>query len=129
MVGCGVLMLAMFAYAFWISARHRIAKPRWFLKVALWSLPLPWIASEAGWFVAEYGRQPWAIAEILPVHTAVSNLAISDVVISLVGITLFYGVMFWAAMYLMIKFAKKGPGEPSETDVEVASLELPQETR
>ncbi|MCZ8499020.1 cytochrome ubiquinol oxidase subunit I [Vibrio lentus] len=34
---------------------------------ALWSIPLPWVAIEAGWFVAEYGRQPWAVGEILPV--------------------------------------------------------------
>lgn len=127
MVGCGFLMLAIFAYAFWISARHRITKPTWFLKTALISLPLPWIACEAGWFVAEYGRQPWAIAEILPLHTAVSNLAISDVVISLIAMTLFYTVMLIAAMYLMIKFAKKGPGESSEDDAKTQSLELPQE--
>jgi cytochrome d ubiquinol oxidase subunit I len=126
MVGCGFLMLAIFAYAFYISAKHRITKPTWFLKGALFALPLPWIACEAGWFVAEYGRQPWAIAEILPVHTAVSNLAVSDVVISLITMTLFYTVMLIAAMYLMIKFAKKGPGKnPDEPNTN--SLELTQE--
>jgi cytochrome d ubiquinol oxidase subunit I len=66
MVGAGFLMLAVFAYAFWASAKHRITKPRWFLRLAVFMLPVPWIASEAGWFVAEYGRQPWAIAEVLP---------------------------------------------------------------
>ncbi|MEE4108232.1 MAG: cytochrome ubiquinol oxidase subunit I [Halieaceae bacterium] len=109
MVGAGFLMLAVFAYAFWASAKHRITKPRWFLRLAVFMLPVPWIASEAGWFVAEYGRQPWAIAEVLPVHTAVSNLAISDIVISLVAVTLFYTAMFIVGMYLMIKFARKGP--------------------
>ncbi|EAR08773.1 cytochrome ubiquinol oxidase subunit I [Reinekea blandensis] len=117
MVGSGFFMLAVFAYAFWVSAKHRITKPRWFLKVALFTLPFPWIASEAGWFVAEYGRQPWAIAEILPLHTAVSNLAISDIVISLIGITLFYTLMFIAGMYLMIRFSKKGPySEATDAD-------------
>jgi cytochrome d ubiquinol oxidase subunit I len=109
MVGSGFFMLLVFGYAFWLSAKHQITKPKWFLRVAVFTLPFPWIASEAGWFVAEYGRQPWAIAEILPVHTAVSNLAISDVVISLIAITLFYTGMFIAGMYLMLKYSRKGP--------------------
>lgn len=109
MVAVGFVMLVVFAMAFWFSARHAIDKPKWLLKLAVFSLPLPWVASEAGWFVAEYGRQPWAIAEILPVHTAVSNLAVSDVVISLAGITLFYTAMFCAGFYLMLKYARKGP--------------------
>ncbi|WP_018276794.1 cytochrome ubiquinol oxidase subunit I [Teredinibacter turnerae] len=109
MVAAGFFMLLVFGLAFWYSARHAIDKPRWLLKLAFVSLPLPWVASEAGWFVAEYGRQPWAIAEILPVHTAVSNLAVSDVVISLAMITVFYTAMFIAGFYLMLKFARKGP--------------------
>lgn len=109
MVASGFFMLVVFAYAFILSTRHQIAKPKWFLKVALYSLPLPWIASEAGWFVAEYGRQPWAIAEVLPIHTAVSNLAVSDLVISLVAVGVFYTIMFVIGFWLMLKFARKGP--------------------
>ena len=109
MVGAGFLMLILFALAFWYSTKHQITKPRWLLKFALFSLPLPWIASEAGWFVAEFGRQPWSIAEVLPVHAAVSNLSVSDVVTTLVGYTLFYAVMFVIGFYLMQKFARKGP--------------------
>jgi len=109
MVGAGVAMLVLFILAFYYSTKHQITKPRWLLKAALWSLPLPWIASEAGWFVAEYGRQPWSIAEILPVHTSVSNLSVADVVITMVAYSAFYTVMFIAAFYLMQKFARKGP--------------------
>lgn len=111
MVGAGVAMLALFALAFYYSARHQITKPRWLLKAAVWSLPLPWIASEAGWFVAEYGRQPWSIAEILPVHVSVSNLAVTDVVITMIAYSAFYTLMFIAAFYLMQKYARKGPSE------------------
>ena len=75
MVLAGFLMLALFAAAFWYSTKHRITQPRWLLKSALYGLPLPWIACEAGWFVAEFGRQPWSIAEVLPVHVSVSNLS------------------------------------------------------
>ena len=113
MVASGFIMLALFICAFYFSTKHKITKPRWLLKASLYSLPLPWIASEAGWFVAEYGRQPWSIAEVLPVHASVSNLAVSDVVITLVAYSAFYTVMFIAAFYLMKKFAKKGPVPPS----------------
>ncbi|GAB2680208.1 cytochrome ubiquinol oxidase subunit I [Aliiglaciecola sp. 3_MG-2023] len=111
MVASGFAMLILFALAFYYSTKHQITKPRWLLKFALWSLPLPWIASEAGWFVAEYGRQPWSIAEILPVHASVSNLSVTDVVITIIAYTFFYAIMFIAAFYLMQKYAKKGPSE------------------
>ncbi len=114
MVVAGFLMLALFICAFYYSTKHQITKPRWLLKAALWSLPLPWIASEAGWFVAEYGRQPWSIAEVLPVHTAVSNLSVSDVVTTLVAYTLFYTAMFIIGFYLMKKYAKTGPVPPED---------------
>lgn len=111
MVASGFAMLILFACAFYYSTKHQITKPRWLLKAALWGLPLPWIASEAGWFVAEYGRQPWSIAEILPVHTAVSNLTEAEVLLTIVLYCAFYTVMFIVAFYLMQKFAKKGPTE------------------
>nr|WP_136252132.1 cytochrome ubiquinol oxidase subunit I [Ningiella ruwaisensis] len=109
MVASGFAMLVLFVCAFYYSTKHQITKPRWLLKAALWSLPLPWIASEAGWFVAEYGRQPWSIAEILPVHTAVSNLSVADVVTTMIAYSAFYTLMFIAAFYLMQKYACKGP--------------------
>ena len=125
MVASGFAMLVLFALAFYYSTKHQITKPRWLLKAALWSLPLPWIASEAGWFVAEYGRQPWSIAEILPVHTSLSNLSVSDVVITMVAYSSFYAVMFVAAFYLMQKYARKGPSatfaEQEEQALEEAS--------
>ena len=109
MVGCGFFMAFIFIYAFWLSAKHRMAKPRWFLHLTLWSLPLPWIACETGWFVAEYGRQPWSIAEILPTRLAASNLTVEQVWTSLVGIILFYTLLLIIEMYLMVRFSKQGP--------------------
>lgn len=114
MVVAGFLMLALFLAAFYYSTKHKITKPRWLLKAALFSLPLPWIASEAGWFVAEFGRQPWSIAEVLPVHAAVSNLSVAEVATTLIAYTAFYTVMFIIGFYLMKKFAKKGPVPPED---------------
>lgn len=124
MVVSGFLMLVLFICAFYYSTQHKITQPRWLLKSALWALPLPWIACEAGWFVAEYGRQPWSIAEVLPVHASASNLAISDIVITLIAYTLFYGVMFVISFYLMKKFAKKGPVPPKDEVQEDDALGL-----
>ncbi len=55
-------MLLLIGIAFYDSARHRIGQRKWLLKALLWGIPLPWIAIECGWFVAEYGRQPWTIS-------------------------------------------------------------------
>lgn len=109
MVGSGFLMLILFACAFWYSTKRTVKKPTWLLKFALFSLPLPWIASEAGWFIAEYGRQPWAIGEILPTHMAVSQLTTTDVWISLISIAVLYTLFVAIEMYLMVKYARLGP--------------------
>ena len=103
----GFIMLFVFAAAFYYSTKHQITKPKWLLKISLFSLPLPWIASEAGWFVAEFGRQPWSIAEVLPVHVSVSNLSVGQVWFTLIAYTSFYAVMFVIGFYLMKKYAKK----------------------
>lgn len=109
MVAMGVIMLVLFALAFYESARHRIGQKRWLLKFALIALPAPWIACEVGWFVAEYGRQPWTIAEVLPTHLSVSTLSAGDVMGSLFGFVFFYTVLLIAEMYLMIRYARRGP--------------------
>jgi cytochrome d ubiquinol oxidase subunit I len=59
--------------------------------------------------VAEYGRQPWSISEVLPVHMSVSSLGIAEVTTSLSAIMTLYLLLFIAEMYLMIRFARKGP--------------------
>ncbi|ELR67406.1 Cytochrome d ubiquinol oxidase subunit I [Photobacterium marinum] len=109
MVACGFLMLGIIGAAFIQSCRHKITEKQWVLKAALYGIPLPWIAVEAGWFVAEYGRQPWAVGEILPVSMAASNLAASDIITSMLAILGLYTVFLIAEMYLMIKFARLGP--------------------
>lgn len=109
MVASGFLMLGLFICAFWASARKNEEKKRWLLKWALFSLPLPWIAAQTGWLVAEHGRQPWSIAEVLPVHLSTSTISAADVWGSLLALLAFYSVLLVIEMYLMIKFARLGP--------------------
>lgn len=109
MVLCAVLMLFVIVMSFWSVLRGRIGQKNWLNRVALYSIPLPWIAVEAGWFVAEYGRQPWAIGEVLPTSIATSSLTAGDVLFSMALICGLYTLFLVAEMYLMFKFARLGP--------------------
>ncbi|MBM3632294.1 MAG: cytochrome bd-I ubiquinol oxidase subunit CydA [Alphaproteobacteria bacterium] len=109
MVGIGFTLIALFAMAFYICAKRRIEDNRWFLKIALLSLPLPWIASELGWIVAEHGRQPWAIEGILPTNLGVSSISSGQVWFSLIGFVVFYSLLAIVDVFLMIKYIRIGP--------------------
>ncbi len=111
MVLAALLMLALFIAAFWHAARGAFTEKRWLLKWALWTLPLPWLAAHAGWFVAEYGRQPWTVHGVLPTHLSASTLSVGDLYGSLAGFVGFYTLLLIAELYLMIKYAKQGPVE------------------
>ncbi|KFX06739.1 cytochrome d terminal oxidase subunit 1 [Pectobacterium betavasculorum] len=109
MVGCGILMLLIIGLSFWTVLRGKIGQKRWLHRIALYGIPLPWIAIEAGWFVAEYGRQPWAIGEILPTAVATSSLTAGDILFSMALICGLYTLFLVAEMYLMFKYARLGP--------------------
>jgi len=110
MVGLGFAMLLLFALAFWSTLKTECAARPWILRWAVWMLPAPWIASELGWFVAEYGRQPWTIYGVLPTHLSVSTLSVNSLYGSLAGFVGFYTLLLIVEVYLMQKFARQGPG-------------------
>ncbi|PIJ48757.1 cytochrome d terminal oxidase subunit 1 [Erwinia sp. OLTSP20] len=109
MVLCGMLILLIIGFSFWSVLRNRIGKNTFLLRCALYGIPLPWIAVESGWFVAEYGRQPWAIGEVLPTAVANSSLTTGDVLFSMFLICGLYTLFLVAELYLMFKFARLGP--------------------
>ncbi|MGA7296255.1 MAG: cytochrome ubiquinol oxidase subunit I [Rhodanobacteraceae bacterium] len=109
MVACGFYFIGLFAFAFWLASKRRLDQHRAFLKAALWSLPLPWLAAELGWVVAEYGRQPWAIEGVLPTALGVSSVSAGQVMLSLGGFVLFYTALAVVDAWLMLKFARRGP--------------------
>lgn len=109
MVSIGLFLILLYAYAFYLAARNQQDKHRPFLRLALWSLPLPWIATEFGWIIAEYGRQPWAIEGLLPTHLAASSLGAGEVWFSLGGFVLFYSALLIVDIYLMLKLVRMGP--------------------
>jgi cytochrome d ubiquinol oxidase subunit I len=117
MVGLGFFFIGFFAYGFYLSTRRCLDSHPRFLRLAFWSLPLPWIAAELGWFVAEHGRQPWSIEGVLPTFLAVSPIPVGNVVFSLCGFVLFYSVLAVIDVMLLRKYVRLGPprqpGEPS----------------
>ena len=109
MVGLGFYMLALIALSFYFCAKRVFDRKRWVLKVLLFSLPAPWIAIELGWFVAEYGRQPWTIGGVLPTFLSPSSLTAGDLIGSLIIIIALYTVFLIVEMYLMTKYVRLGP--------------------
>lgn len=103
------LLLLVMLIALVQTLRGKIDQHRWVLKMALWSLPLPWIAIEAGWFMTEFGRQPWAIQDILPTYSAHSALTTGQLAFSLIMIVGLYTLFLIAEVYLMQKYARLGP--------------------
>ena len=114
MVGFGFLFIAFMAYFFWMSSFGGERYPRWALIFAVCLIPAPWIAAEMGWFVAEFGRQPWTVDGVLPTALSASQLSVQDLLITLTGFVTFYSILFIIEMALMIKFIRKGPYQDAE---------------
>jgi cytochrome d ubiquinol oxidase subunit I len=114
MVGLGLWFLLVFGCAFYYLARRDVAPRRWLLHAALYSIPLPWVAAELGWYVAEAGRQPWTISGVLPTFlSASSGLTTADVARSLGAFLVFYASLLAIELFLMVKYARLGPSSLS----------------
>ena len=109
MVGLGFFFILLFTAAFLVSATQRFERYRAFLWVAFLALPLPWVAAELGWCVAEIGRQPWVIAGVLPTHLAASAIAGGTVLFSLIGFIVFYSTLAVIDVWLMTRYIRMGP--------------------
>ncbi len=112
MIALGVYFVLITLYG-WIR-RNRLTESPGLLKLMVLSIPLPYIAAEAGWVLAEVGRQPWIVYGLMRTSDAASPVAGSQVLISLVAFVLVYGVLGCLGFYLMAKHVVKGP-EPVTT--------------
>jgi cytochrome d ubiquinol oxidase subunit I len=110
MVGLGFAMILLTITAVVYSLRGTLELHPLFLKIILFSIPLPYIAGQLGWIVAEVGRQPWIVYGVLKTTHAVSqSISTLQVYASLIGFTMLYGGLDVVDIYLLSKFAKKGP--------------------
>jgi len=111
MVGLGLFFIVVFVYAFYLSSKRDYLRSPWFLRLLTYSLPLPWLAAELGWFVAEHGRQPWTIDGVLPTFLSASSLTGGQVLFTLAGFILFYSILAVVEVFLMVKYIRLGPAE------------------
>lgn len=109
MVACGFYFILLFAVGFYLSAKNKLHTTRWYHRMAFYSLPLPWVAAELGWVVAEYGRQPWVVQGVLPTFMGASSLSQGQVLTSLTGFVCFYTILAIVELYLMVKYIRLGP--------------------
>ena len=109
MVILGGYFILLFIIALIWSKKDKFADARWLQWASLWTIPLAYIAGQAGWIVAEVGRQPWAIQDILPTSASVSKLATSSVQTTFFLFLLLFTVLLIAEIGIMVKAIKKGP--------------------
>jgi cytochrome d ubiquinol oxidase subunit I len=108
MAGTGLLLIALFATAF-LLVTLRKHDTKWFLVLAVCAIPLPWIATELGWVLAEVGRQPWAVEGVLPTFLGASSLTVAQLWTTIIVFTLLYGALAVVEVGLILRTIKKGP--------------------
>lgn len=108
MAAIGFAMIALFATAFTLCTLRK-HETRWFLLAAVAAMPLPWIAAELGWIVAEVGRQPWAVDGVLPTFLGASSLSVPQLWGTIIGFTVLYGGLAIVEVGLILKTIKRGP--------------------
>ena len=124
MIGAGMWLLALTAFAFFQLRRNRLEQNPWLLRAIFWSLPVPYLANSAGWIVTEMGRQPWIVFGLQRVEQAVSpNVSSGAVWTSLIGFTVLYGLLAVVGVHLLKKFACQGPEQANSGNVAIATKE------
>jgi cytochrome d ubiquinol oxidase subunit I len=112
MVGLGFYMMLMAGIGVYLSKKPNLEDYKRFLTIMLLSIPVPYLSGQLGWIVSEVGRQPWIVYGVLKTADGVSrSISTGQVVASLLGFTLFYGSLGVLDVYLLTKFAKKGPDD------------------
>jgi len=110
MVGCGLIMLALAWLGSWRIIKHRIEKSHWLLRCIFLSFPLPFIATLAGWYTAEVGRQPWVVYGALRTAKAMTPfLTARTVEISLAVYCVVYSFIFAFGTYYIYRLLRAGP--------------------
>lgn len=109
MVILGGYFILFFAVVLFLVFKKDLAKIRWFHYVTMLTIPLGYIAGQAGWIVAEVGRQPWAIQDLLPTGVAVSKLDVGSVQTTFFLFLVLFTILLIAEIRIMLREIKKGP--------------------
>ena len=109
MVYIGLYFILLFSLLLYLIKTDNLENKRFLLKISLWSIPLAYIASQAGWVVAEVGRQPWVIQDLLPVMAAISRIDANSVIITFWLFAILFTALLIAEIMIMVKQIKIGP--------------------
>mgnify|MGYP000596323046 FL=1 len=111
MVGAGCLFILMLVLVWWYNRRDKLAEKRWLLRLAILCIPLAYLASQAGWVVAEVGRQPWVIQDLMPVGVGVSKLPGESVATTFFIFLALFTALLIAELSILFRQIKAGPGK------------------
>ncbi len=109
MVGLGCFFILFFAVTIFLLYKKDICQSKWWLWLAVILLPLGYVASESGWLVAEFGRQPWTIQDMLPTWIGVSDLSSTSVMVTFFLFLVLFTVLLAVEINILCKQIKKGP--------------------
>lgn len=128
MLTAGLWLLLVALLGLYFYQTKRLEQKTWFLKLLLWTIPIPYIANTSGWYMAEVGRQPWIVYGLQKVDDGVStSVSALSMLIAFIGFVLIYAVLAVADIYLLRKFIKQGPEEANakktqKSEIKGASL-------
>ena len=108
MVILGFLFIMIFGLALFFLFKGTISVNKWFLWLALLSIPLPYIASELGWVLTEMGRQPWIIQDLMSVSSGVSKISTGTVITTFILFAVLFTVLLISEISIMVKQVKTG---------------------
>lgn len=109
MVGLGAYFIFMFAAVLWLKRKKALEKYKFVNYILIFSIPLVYIASQAGWVVTEVGRQPWTVQDLLPVSASLSSINSGSVVTTFILFAVLFTVLLIAEIRIMLKQIKNGP--------------------
>lgn len=118
MVAAGSMMILLGLYGAWLMLRKKVEQAgKWFFKLLLFGISLPFIANTSGWIMTEIGRQPWTVFGLITTENSISpNVSAGSILFSLIMFTAIYAVLAAVMAYLFIKVIKKGPYAAEEDD-------------
>lgn len=105
----GIYLFILFTALLFLTYKRNYERYKPILYIVLYSLPLGYICLESGWIVAEVGRQPWVIQDIMPTYSAISDINIKSVTATFWIFAIFFTVLFSAEVGIVLKQIKKGP--------------------
>jgi cytochrome d ubiquinol oxidase subunit I len=109
MVGLGFFFILLFILSLIYVWKGTMGKKKWFMRLAIISIPLAYVASQAGWVVAEVGRQPWVVQDLMPTISAVTKISAGSVQLTFWLFAALFTVLLFAELKIMLRQIKIGP--------------------